>query len=199
MAELYTLLLDRYLEDPGQLEADIAEDVGIKDVSGYADAFKHSGIYIKWASLKAEADTRFRRQKRYVEKELYAYYTAVYRDWLKQANLKDTVAAIEEKVQQDPKYKEQMAKVRDLGHIVDLLKEVVNALWQKKDMLSLIVGRYKAEERQQYAIKPQEMSPEHAEMTKEMQERFSIPAKKHLSIEEIELRAEQNIMASVSK
>lgn len=193
MAELYTVLLDRYLEDPAQLEADIAEDVGIKDVSGYADAFRHSAVYIKWASLKALCDTRFRRQKRYVEKELYAYYSSYYREWLREAKLKDTKDAVEEKVQQDPTYKLEMAKVRDLAQVTDLLKEVINALWQKKDMLSIIVGRYKAEERAQLPI-----NSEANKMTNEMKDRFGVSSSK-LTLEEIEELAVKNIIASVSK
>lgn len=193
MAELYSKMLDRYLEDPGALEADVANDCCISDVTGYADCFKHPSVYIKWASLAADADTRYRRQKRYVEKELYSFYDAHYRNWMEESKIKVTEAKVVAHIYTDKTYNTEMEKVRTLGHITDLLKEVKNTLWQKKDLLVIVTGRYKAEERAQNPI-----TPASSEMSRDVKDRFLFPPKKQLSIEEIEALAEANCLKSQS-
>lgn len=139
MAELLRNLYQRYLEDPGALEADGADAVASDIHSPQEYARAHSSVFVHWAGLKAIALTEYKKQKAYVEEDLWGHYW-----WEHRTGLDNTLdkppsnAIVDMDTKRDPRYREAVNNLRRYGETHDLLDVIVNALWQRRDMLKAL-------------------------------------------------------------
>lgn len=138
MAVLLQNIFQGYLEDPSSLEEDMFNAVTINRADIREDCKRQPSTYLHWATLAAIADSEFRKMKRHVEKQVWPEVAAAARAELLESGQRPTEAAINELASPNPMYQDAMENLSRYGHVLDIMRKVQEALWQRRDMLKLL-------------------------------------------------------------
>ena len=153
MAELYEHMFRRFLDKPGDLEEEVANDVSIRETDLKSECVRQPSLYIKWSSLVAIAYTEYKKRKRHYERT-WAWGATQARNYYADSEIKATEGRIEERVRQTPEVATTEDDLTQYAHILDIMKKCQEALWQKRDMLKLLMMRTGAEGSNKVDVSP---------------------------------------------
>lgn len=141
MADPYEVQFENYFANPDQLIADMSNAVSINREDVQGECFGQADRYLKWATLAAIAETKYRRAKAAYLLEWERAKTRARGILHASGRTSPSKHTLEEYALQDPTYQDRENKARDYGHILDILRKVQQSLWQRRDMLQLLYYR----------------------------------------------------------
>lgn len=155
MASGYHSLYAELRDDVEEIQRQIAAVVVISPTDVTQDLLTQAQRFMEWAYYHALAEDEVRRLKVELEETALPEAKRLAERILTEQGRKVTVASLEETAFQDENYRAVREKYLDAQARASILRRVIEALWQKKDMIQSLNARHRVE----LAALPQDIPP----------------------------------------
>jgi hypothetical protein len=171
---VYEQLLETFILNPEQMEQEMILDTMVRREDLDEERAKHASLFLKWSLLQSMAETKFRKQKTLTDEIIWNQAKQAARS----RGEKVSKELAEEYAYLDAAYQKSVETLRKYGEVVDMLKNVEKAMWNRKAMLENMIRK----DRQDFYSEPRKQDSR----GQELREFFQPPS---MSEEELEAKA----------